>query len=87
MKSRDQETKEELELLEFNINTNLKIEIARIEGNLPETNKDDFLDWIKHKAIECGLGYHVEYYAYTEDHNDDIEVAFNVELNKIEENE
>ena len=75
--------KEKFENTNFNINVVLNIEIIRIKGYIPEENKEDFEDWLKHKAIECGRDYHVEYYAYSEDSKDDVEVAFYVKLKKI----
>jgi len=44
----------------------------------------EFQEWLAHKAEDVGVGEHIEYYAETENFEDDIEVHFRVELERLE---
>lgn len=54
-----------------------KIEILRLSNNIPIEFQNDFVEWLKSKAVELGLGKQCEYY-YNHDETGDspIEVLF-----------
>lgn len=56
-----------------------KIEILKLSNEVPIEFQDDFIEWLKSKALELGLGKQCEYYY---DHDESgksfIEVLFHV---------
>ena len=53
-----------------------EIEILSISKEVPKEHKDDFNDWLIDQARQCGVGRNCEYYSYSENYKDDIEVLF-----------
>lgn len=58
----------------------LNVKILELNKEVPSNELDTFIEWLKYKAIEVGIGKHEEYYHYTENYIDDIGVLFNVYL-------
>lgn len=56
----------------------LNVKILELDKEVPSEELDNFIEWLKHKAIEVGTGKQKEYYGYTENFRDDIGVLFNV---------
>ncbi len=56
----------------------LNVKVLELDKVVPDTEKDEFIEWLKHKAVEVGTGKHKEYYGYTEDYKDDIGVLMEV---------
>lgn len=56
-----------------------KIKILKLSDKVPTEFKDDFIEWLKSKALKLGLGKQCEYY-YDHDKtgNSFIEVLFHV---------
>lgn len=56
-----------------------KIEILELSDKVPKEFQDDFIEWLKSKALELGLGKQREYY-YDHDETGEsfIEVLFHV---------
>ena len=56
-----------------------KIEILKLSSPVPKEFHDDFIEWLKSKALEFGLGKQLEhYYDHDETGNSWIEVSFSV---------
>ena len=56
----------------------LKIEILKVDKEVPSEHLEDFIEWLKCKAVEVGTGKQYEHYGYTDDYKDDIGVSFYV---------
>lgn len=53
-----------------------KIEIKKLDKLIPSSEISNFLEWIKYKSIEVGIGIQFEYYSYSNNSEDDIGVLF-----------
>lgn len=61
------------------IETNQFLSIQILDcGDIPCEEINNFKEWVIYKGIECGIGKHFEFYAYTENYKDDIPVSFKV---------
>ena len=57
------------------------IKILKINKDIPDNEYDNFIEWIKFIPIKSGVGIYVDYYCYTNDYNDDIEVTLQININ------
>ena len=56
-----------------------RIVILKLSSPVPTEFHEDFIEWLKSKALELGLGKHCEnYYDHDEIGESDIEVLFSV---------
>ena len=56
-----------------------KITILKLSSSVPVEFHDDFIEWLKSKALEFGLGKQLEhYYNHDDTGNSWIEVSFEV---------
>lgn len=62
----------------FTYNFIFNTEIIELDKEIPASEMDEFLLWLKYISAEVGTGKHKEYYSYTENHKDDIGVTFNI---------
>lgn len=62
----------------FTYNFIFNTEIIELDKEIPASEMDDFMLWLKCISAEVGTGKHKEYYSYSENHNDDIGVMFYV---------
>lgn len=58
-----------------------KITMSSLE-NVPTEFNDEIKEWVKFKAVQLGLGHHIEYYYVDDDVRNDIQVDFVVEIDK-----
>jgi hypothetical protein len=61
----------------------LYTEIIGLDKNLPDNEVENFVDWVKGKSIELGVGLHNVYYCYTDNYEDDITVELMITYSNI----
>jgi regulator of sirC expression with transglutaminase-like and TPR domain len=55
---------------------NLEIVVIKLSCPIPEDQKQNFDRWIIEKALQCGNGNYNDYFAYSDDVDEDIYCEF-----------
>ena len=55
-----------------------EIEILELNGDVPKEQEADFIEWLSSQPDNCSCGINYEYYAYSENYEDDIGVRFDI---------
>lgn len=63
--------KEELINKEFNESFNINVRIIELDDDIPDSEYEEFVEWLIYKASEVGTGRHKEYFYYGDGGKDD----------------